>query len=629
MAKKGKVKQKKAQRANKSAALKTRKQSDPEPSDPIISDVEEDSSADETPNKKAKCPHLKCIKMSKVKKMLPHLETGDCYICSKENPSDVTSTIDEKDNGQYLCMTCCKITCSDQSRKHAHEHFEATNKGDPLVINLKTLECWCFRCESEVLPSNKNQVIFDMQTLVEKNLESKALKSVEKSVSGLKLSSKPKLRIIAPGLQNLGNTCFFNSLMQSISATTYLQNLWMPHDEDKKIPHTFGPLNTSMRSMLTSMWTQRGNVVKPAEFFSMIARKWKQFKGFHQQDSHELMRYLFDGLREEQMKASRGGELKDNVESYIDSFFGGKLVSLIVCDICKSVSYSYEDFLDLSLPIDIEVKDLTNKKSRKEKRSKKSSTSVELEVDKQCEETVEDQTENSNQSIETAIPTPSSKYLHFVNSLLSDRCAGMKIEKFSLQNCINKFTTVEELSGDNSYACESCYKYMHPESESKSSGDEPNDVDESGDDHGEEKLQENLNSLESASSVPLSVIETETLEEINEEPLEVENDKDLESKAEIEFSDLKEMTLDDSSDSLVEMDLFDSSESGNASDNDSNPHTVDAFGNSIEKPLPPKKPENPTYIRRTAFRRYLIHTAPKVLVCHLKRFQQYGFSLFR
>ncbi|ORX94374.1 cysteine proteinase [Basidiobolus meristosporus CBS 931.73] len=628
MVKKGKVKQKKAQRASKTTAGKNRKQSEPS-AEPIFSDVEDASSEDETTNKPARCPHLKCIKLPKIKKTLPHLEPGDCYICKKETTLDSEiATTEDKDKKQFLCLTCCKITCSNEDNDHAHEHFEMTNKGDSLAINLKSLECWCFRCEGEIAPSSKNQVIFDVRTLVEKHLGTKASKA-EKSVSEPKLSSKQKIRIVAPGLQNLGNTCFFNSLMQSISATKYLQDLWMmPLEDLKKVPHTFGPLNTSMRGMLTSMWTQKGSVVKPVEFFSMIAKKWKQFKGFHQQDSHELMRYLFDGLREEQIKSTRRGDQGTETKSVsiIDDCFGGKLVSLIVCDTCKSVSYSYEDFLDLSLPIDIDIQEPVDKKSRKEKRSRKV---PKTNADDKGEEEIEEAKRESEESSNAAIPTPSAEYLAFASSLLSDRCADMKIEKFSLENCINKFTAVEELSGENSYTCESCYKYMHPESEADSdSSASPSVTEEAflhspGSPNSITSDQEDECSLEN----PLPVEDKATAENSDLAELELDNRS---SQPESELLDLKDMSLNESSESMMEMDLFASSETDGNSDNEASP-PVDAFGNYIEKPVTvaPQKPKKQTYVLRKAFRRYLIHTAPTVLVCHLKRFQQYGYSLFR
>jgi len=114
------------------------------------------------------------------------------------------------------------------------------------------------------------------------------------------------------------------------------------------------------------MWTQQGGRVAPQELFAQIARKWKMFRGFRQQDSQELMRYLFDGIKQDEMdmikrqlaeeKAENGKEEEAEKEKqgestaaesetdppkyvpFIDSCFLGKMVSVIVCDVCKKVN---------------------------------------------------------------------------------------------------------------------------------------------------------------------------------------------------------------------------------------------------------------------------------------------------
>lgn len=42
---------------------------------------------------------------------------------------------------------------------------------------------------------------------------------------------------------------------------------------------------------------------------------------------------------------------EDKLESFVDMLFGGKLASILVCDACKKISVTYEDFNDLSLSI--------------------------------------------------------------------------------------------------------------------------------------------------------------------------------------------------------------------------------------------------------------------------------------
>lgn len=140
-----------------------------------------------------------------------------------------------------------------------------------------------------------------------------------------------------------------------------------------------GPLTSSFKMFLETMWKQQGATVAPRDLFMQISKKWKVFRGFRQQDSQELMRYLFDGIKQEELdlikrqlaeekedqpeteavvetEASDTEKIKDQNEGvietetlkyvpFIDTCFSGKLVSVIVCDACKKVT----TYFDLTL----------------------------------------------------------------------------------------------------------------------------------------------------------------------------------------------------------------------------------------------------------------------------------------
>ena len=50
------------------------------------------------------------------------------------------------------------------------------------------------------------------------------------------------------------------------------------------------------------MWQTRDGIVSPRDLFTEITRKWQQFRGWRQQDSQELMRFLFDGIKSEELE---------------------------------------------------------------------------------------------------------------------------------------------------------------------------------------------------------------------------------------------------------------------------------------------------------------------------------------
>jgi ubiquitin C-terminal hydrolase len=143
--------------------------------------------------------------------------------------------------------------------------------------------------------------------------------------------------------------------------------------------------------------------------FFQISKRSPQFRGFHQQDAHELLRQLAEGLRSEEVKRQKSAILKQfglcektdpkTVDSatkrklqalgrhsnytIIDKIFGGQLVSTIVCEQCHNSSQIYEPFLDLSLPL-VEEKPQRGKKvvagvSRQTSHNEKAAESEDIE----------------------------------------------------------------------------------------------------------------------------------------------------------------------------------------------------------------------------------------------------------
>ncbi|XP_049753889.1 ubiquitin carboxyl-terminal hydrolase 45 isoform X3 [Elephas maximus indicus] len=348
------------------------------------------------------CQHVShAVSVNHVKTAVAENPWSVCSECLKERrfhdghpvlPSDI-----------WLCLKCGFQGCGKNSEsQHSLKHFKSS-RTEPhcIVISLSTWIIWCYECDQKLSTHcNKKalaQIVDFLQKHVSKTQTSTSSRSIklceEKCETGEIIQGGEDSRVTSvKGITNLGNTCFFNAVMQNLAQTYILTDLMneikengtklkiFPSSDSQLAPlmvelSSPGPLTSALFLFLHSMKETERGPLSPKVLFNQLCHKAPRFKGFQQQDSQELLHYLLDAVRIEETKRIQASILKafnnpttktaddetrKKVRAYgkegvkmnfIDRIFIGELTSTVMCEECANVSMMKDPFIDISLPI--------------------------------------------------------------------------------------------------------------------------------------------------------------------------------------------------------------------------------------------------------------------------------------
>jgi ubiquitin carboxyl-terminal hydrolase 36/42 len=160
---------------------------------------------------------------------------------------------------------------------------------------------------------------------------------------------------IGPGLQNHGNTCYLNSVLQCLTYCPILANHLLSgvHSDKCNIVGfcAFCSLEKHVGRVHKGQHS-RGATLAPKELVLHVRNLAKHFKRGRQEDSHEFLRYLLDGLQKSCLRmAPVRPPPRVSETTVVHRIFGSHLRSRVRCSACGYCSNTYDATLDLSLDI--------------------------------------------------------------------------------------------------------------------------------------------------------------------------------------------------------------------------------------------------------------------------------------
>jgi ubiquitin carboxyl-terminal hydrolase 5/13 len=316
------------------------------------------------------CEHTLCLHQDAARNIASQ-DLGHCSQC-------------ELNENLWLCLTCGNLGCGRAQfggvggNSHGVGHTKET--GHPVAVKLGSLtadgkaDIYCYSCDEErVDPELVAHLahwginIADRQKTEKSLTEMQIEQNMRWEFSMLTEDGKELRPLFGEGftgLKNLGNSCYMNSVLQSLFSTPEFQaRYYHPKDTPPAAARPAEDLETQLQKMADGLLSGRyskpdGDVtaseyspevshqkgLAPSMLKHLIGRGHEEFSTMRQQDAFEFLLHIMQLVSRSQHPAP----LKNPAES-----FRFVLEQRLQCLNCKKVRYRTDEQDNISIPVPI------------------------------------------------------------------------------------------------------------------------------------------------------------------------------------------------------------------------------------------------------------------------------------